>query len=50
MHLENTDLNLKIINETFDLLKEIKIYNKVFYFLNEFSTQLRLSEKYKLIN
>ena len=43
-------LNLKIINETFDLLKEIKIYNKVFYFLNEFSTQLRLSEKYKLIN
>ena len=43
-------LNLKIINETFDLLKEIKIYNKAFYFLNEFSIQLRLSEKYKLVN
>lgn len=43
-------LNLKIINETFDLMKEIKIYNKIFHFLNEFSYQLRLSEKYKLIN
>ena len=42
--------SLKLINETFDLFKEIKIYKKSNFFLKNFSSQLDTFEKYKLIN
>ena len=42
--------NLKIINETFDLIKEIKLYNKENYFFKSFKNQLLLAEKQKLFN
>ena len=42
--------SIKIINETFDLFKEIKIYKKSNFFLKNFSSQLESFEKYKLIN
>jgi len=48
--LNNRIKNIKIVNETFDLIKEIKIYNKTKYFFKLFSEQIRLNEKQKLIN
>jgi ABC-type multidrug transport system fused ATPase/permease subunit len=48
--LKNRVKNIKIVNETFDLIKEIKIYNKAKYFFKLFSEQIKLNEKQKLIN
>ena len=50
INLANRLKNIKIVNETFDLIKEIKIYNKLDYFFQLFSEQIKLSEKYKLFN
>tara|TARA_Y100000294_G_C8561331_1_gene339191 strand:+ start:24 stop:1823 length:1800 start_codon:yes stop_codon:yes gene_type:complete len=42
--------NIKVVNESFDVIKEIKIYNKAKYFFNLFSDHIKLMEKQKLFN
>lgn len=50
INLSNRLKNIKIVNETFDLIKEIKIYNKLYYFFELFNQQIKLGEKAKLFN
>ena len=42
--------NLKVIDETFNLIKEIRLYNKKRFFFNLFEDQIEVAEKQKLYN
>ena len=42
--------NIKVVNETFDLIKEIKLYGKENFFHKLFKYQQDISEKQKLFN
>lgn len=42
--------NLKVIDETFNLIKEIRLYNKRHFFFNLFADQIEVAEKQKLYN
>jgi ABC-type multidrug transport system fused ATPase/permease subunit len=49
-HLENKLNSYKSINDSFDLIKEIKIYGIGHYFINIFSKMSKYQEKQKLNN